>query len=727
MPGNESWTPELKKNRTHHKPLTMKNLIFVIFVLLGLTLSASAQTDRKSVDPVKFVNKTQKNVSLDEFAKTLRSSDAFVRTNALAIEGTKLPLEGNKFESMLTGKNNPNMRFSAMIGPGTHTLSEVSPTGAVTEVVLQDTILEYAVLDLSTFVRIDSDDEGDPGFLFPANQVGTNRIFKSYTKTSSEGGADGGDAVAKNSTGVSSDEEAKFAEVQWIKEGESFFYDGFLYQQNAEGKWESEDPRAPKAIKVGDNKNSPTFLFDKNGELVASDKRNAYKFGLGKYAGFEKNYYRHARNGAPLGSAGAYGYPVSYGGLYQTQPFMGMGMGQGFGMGNCFGISIGASFGMNMGLYGGGNICNPYITHGYVIGHPVWDPYTQRIFHAQTGGYAYGNGGGFGYGGCKSAVVNTPVVESAEAKVSQVETAGNGRVLTNGPVDIDAPKSNVGGQFDFTDIAPKDLRSSGVTAYAGGIKGSDDGSVMADHSFSTNPSVPVEKTPERQVTPTLEFGDSHTGVGLRGNGGASMGGSQTGNSQTKPQQEPLAFGDSHTSNKPVGARTGSNTPPTQKPLAQDRGGVIQAPAPVGRNTGDVASSGTVNPPTIPPVRSGNSDGRTAPGRTDVGRNADVAPSANTVSPPVAPPIRGGNTDGRTVTGRSGGDVNPPTGTFNPPSAAPNRNGNSDGRTGGGRGGSNANPSAGAFNPSGTLRGGNSGGRTGGGRTFSTATPGRSKQ
>ena len=173
--------------------------IFVIFVLLWLALPASAQSaeeGRKSVAPMKFVSKTQKNVSLDEFAKTLRSSDAFARTNALAIGETKLPLEGDKFEWMLTKKDNLKMRFSGMIGPGTHTLSEVSPTGAVTEVVLQDTILEYAVLDLSTFVRIDSDDEGDPGFLFPANQAGTNRIFKSYAKNPPEGGADGGDVVA---------------------------------------------------------------------------------------------------------------------------------------------------------------------------------------------------------------------------------------------------------------------------------------------------------------------------------------------------------------------------------------------------------------------------------------------------------------------------------------------------------------------------------------------------
>lgn len=58
------------------------------------------------------------------------------------------------------------------------------------------------------------------------------------------------------------------------------------------------------------------FGKDENGRRVplASGKTNAYKNGMGEFAGYQANYYRHAANGAPLGSANARG---GYGGNVQ--------------------------------------------------------------------------------------------------------------------------------------------------------------------------------------------------------------------------------------------------------------------------------------------------------------------------------------------------------------------------------------------------------------------------
>lgn len=297
---------------------------------------------------------------------------------------------------------------------------------------LMDTTLNVWLSDLSVpFYIPPGVDVSGTEFLVPIYD-GQGRIIKSYDPS-----GQGQDALAnaKKSLDESSANAAKVANVEWVDEStkDAFFHEGFFYQKNAEGKWESEDPNAPKAIKVGQKKNSPTFLFDKNGDLVAADKRNAYKFGMGDYAGYRNNYYRNAFNGSPLG--GGFGM-MPAGGFWNPAPMWGGGFGDNWGMGmGGFGRGFGFSFGFGMGFGGGWNNgfgCMPPPCFGcfqnrWATGGPaVWNGFGYTPINFGGGYYNDPYYGYDGYGGWKSNEVGGEHFEDvASAEFKNTPVASN--------------------------------------------------------------------------------------------------------------------------------------------------------------------------------------------------------------------------------------------------------------------------------------------------------------
>lgn len=295
---------------------------------------------------------------------------------------------------------------------------------------LKDTTLQVWASDLSVpFYIPPGVDVSDPKFMVPTFETSQKRmIIKSYTPS-----GQGQDALAdaKKSLDESSADVAKLASVEWVKKDSSFIttMNGkeYLFQLDSVGKWASTDPDAPKVIKAGNRKNDPSFVFDKNGELVASNKRNGYKFGMGNYAGYRNNYYRNAFNGRPLGGGYASAFYPSYAPVYGggwNNYGGGYYGGNGFGYSGC-GFSAGLS--INFGWSSGCGYANNYYyqPNRWASGGPaVWNGYELVAINSLGSGlgWSYGGGnygGGYydsGCSGCKSNQVasDNSAVETEE-------------------------------------------------------------------------------------------------------------------------------------------------------------------------------------------------------------------------------------------------------------------------------------------------------------------------
>lgn len=331
--------------------------------------------------------------------------------------------------------------------------SHVKPVNLEGDFILLDGANEYRLIDTTLSVWV-SDlsvpfyippslgvDVDDPKFLVPLYEGSTSRIIKVYTPS---GQMPDVLAEAKKGFSETSDDATKVANIEWVEEGKSFFHEDRFYQKNGD-KWETEDPDAPKAIKAGDRKKDPTFIFSKNAEgewePTASNKRNGYKFGMGDYAGYSQNYYRHASNGAPLGSAGAYGYPVMLQPFY-SQPMWGGGFGNNWGIGGFGGgFSVGFGFG---GGFGNGFGCMPSIPYYGCMpnrwvsgGSSVWNGYSHvgidwvgsGVGYTVSNNY-YGDVYNDGCGGCKSAVTSGGNVEEEYVELASAELGGNSTSFT---------------------------------------------------------------------------------------------------------------------------------------------------------------------------------------------------------------------------------------------------------------------------------------------------------
>lgn len=287
----------------------------------------------------------------------------------------------------------------------------------------RDTTLNVWVTDLSVpFYIPPGVDVDDPKFLLPIYD-GQQRIIKSYAPS-----GQGQEVLAEAKKSESSDV-AKVANVEWVEEDKAFFHEGRLYQKVGD-EWKTSDPDAPRAIKAGDRKSDPTFIFSKNAEggwePTASNKRNGYKFGMGDYAGYRNNYYRHARNGAPLGG-GWYGGP---GGAWAPTPMLGGGWNNGWGN-SWIGGSLSFGFGWNSGFgctnFGGGGIVyDPY--HW-----PYWGatPTTRfyPILYSQPHIWQTASAGvvnNYWGGDCKSAEVPADTQSQGYAPVASQQQVGRG-------------------------------------------------------------------------------------------------------------------------------------------------------------------------------------------------------------------------------------------------------------------------------------------------------------
>lgn len=398
----------------------MKQLLVIFFAFMMLAKPVSAQqSDRKSVTPIEFKSKAQKNVMLKEFKHALETSKAYAYTNSLAIDGTKIPLKGKAFESMLT-EQNTEMRFSSNVGPGTHTLSEVSSAGTVTEVVLQDTILEYAILDLSNWVRIASEDEGDLGFLLQANQVGTSRIFKSFVPSEE---VEGGAAASAGSTGAE-----KSAKADTTKSDST--YTPELVRKDNLGKRD-----------VLSFYNPTTGMY----EVAYDGRRSRWPY--------RNDMSWKTRNGFYDGGWGLVTTPIMASTYYPYYtPVYGGGWGGGYGYGGCgFSAGFGINFGWSSGCgYVNNNFCQPNYGYGGSSTSFVWTANGITGINWLGSGVGWspaGYGGGYnnGYGVWKSNVVtdNSAVeteqdyeLASADEKSFAVPASGNKSLRTESLMDI---------------------------------------------------------------------------------------------------------------------------------------------------------------------------------------------------------------------------------------------------------------------------------------------------
>jgi hypothetical protein len=405
----------------------MMKYLVILFVFMMAELSWA-----QSSAPSKEWLKTVKEV--------VTTSDAWAATNGVVPGGISPEMLNDKmWEDVLFGYPSHikllNLKGGFVLLDGKNTLT------------LPDTVLSVWVTDISVpFYIPPGVDVEDPKFLVPIYD-GQKRIIKSYYDPSGQGQ----DALAEAKSDVSADV-SKLANVQWVVEDSSFIatMNGreYLYQKNSEGQWESEDPDAPKAIKAGDRKKDPTFIFSKNAEgewePTASNKRNGYKFGMGDYAGYRNNYYRYARNGAPLGSAGAWGIPIASG--FGYAPMMGGGWNAGWGFGG--GFSVGLGWGNTWGNSFG---CMPY---GVGMYDAVYDPYhwaywgmnpTTRFYPTLYNPQVYTTSvvnnywfDGGGYGDCKSADAAPGQVQQFEqsigVEVASLQTESRPDVVATGKV-----------------------------------------------------------------------------------------------------------------------------------------------------------------------------------------------------------------------------------------------------------------------------------------------------
>ncbi|MEZ4113928.1 MAG: hypothetical protein R3B65_00465 [Candidatus Paceibacterota bacterium] len=477
----------------------MKKYIVIFFVWM-LALPVFAQTSAHSKEWVKQVK------------EVVLTSDAWAATNAVVPGGIHQDMVNDKmWEDILFGYPT-NVRQEWLKG------DYIILLDGKNTLILKDTMLNVWVSDISVpFYIPPGVDVSGTDFLVPIYD-GQERIIKSYSPSGE--GQDRVLADAKKSLNEFSEDVPKLANVEWVEEGESFIAkmngkDYFYQLDSASGKWITEDPDAPIAMKAGDRKKDPTFIFTKDvdGERnpSASNKRNTYKFLGGKHAGYQNNYYRHARNGAPLGSSGWMASPY-YGGLYQS-PFMGggwnnYGIGGGFGGGFSFGFSFG-------GGYGNGFGCMPQSCFGGCFpnrwssgGSAVWNGYALVGIDWVGSGVGWTNDpyyyGGYGSGGCKSieaGVAEEQFVDfaSAEYKVGPVEMSRSQeqfidigsrgqqvynaptttKELTVEPVPIKLPASHTGAvRTTEPEKAPTRFDSEGITSLDG-IRNSGSGNTTA--------------------------------------------------------------------------------------------------------------------------------------------------------------------------------------------------------------------------------------------------------
>jgi hypothetical protein len=590
----------------------MKNTLFVIFVLM-LALPVSAQTS----DPSKEW--------MEQVKEVVTTSNAWAATNAVVPGGiSEEMLNDEMWEDVLFGYpthvDTASVHGDFVIVDGKNTYN------------LPDTTLVVALSDISVpFYIPPGVDVTGTEFLVPIYD-GQGRIIKSYAP-SGQGQDDM--ASAKKSIDESSADALKVANVEWVEEEKSFITtmngkDYFYQLDSASGKWVTEDPDAPKAIKAGDRKKDPTFIFDENGDLVASNKRNGYKFGMGEYAGYQNNYYRHAMNGSPLGSAGAFGYPA---GVYQ-HPMMG-GWNNGLGMNRGFGFGGGISFGFGVGF---GNsfgcapipmpVCGALLPASYYGGPNWFNGFNNAPINF---GGVVNNYYNDGCGGCKSA---NPAAVSADVKSLPMANPGGTR-------------SNVA-ELDFADIAPtKDLRapSEGARVLNAGRK---DAPVTASrniehinigpsHSGRTAGTTTTAKEEEGFVAslPSMQMGPSHSTA--RGNT----------NGNNPPKDElPGVRGN----NKPAGGRGGVGTsveaPPV--PVVRD-GGRGSVEAPPARNNGSMRGGSSRPVSTATPVRGAGGRGSV---EAPPARNNGSMRGGSSRPVSTATPVRGAGGRGSVGTMRS---------------------------------------------------------------------------
>lgn len=409
----------------------MKKIFVILFVFAMAELSWA-----QSSAPSKEWLKTVKEV--------VTTSSAWAATNGVVPGGISPEMLNDKmWEDVLFGYPSHikliNLKGGFVLLDGKNTLT------------FQDTVLNVWVSDLSVpFYIPPGVDVEDPKFLVPIYD-GQSRIIKSYAPS-----GQGQDALAEAKRSDVSADASKLANVQWVVEDSSFIATmngrDYFYQKNSEGQWESEDPDAPKAIKAGDRKKDPTFIFSKNADdewaPVASNKRNTYKFLGGEYAGYENNYYRHARNGAPLGSSGSWGAPLAVS-SFGYAPVWGGGWnswntGWGFGGGFSIGLGWGNTWGNGFG-------CMPY--YGGGMYDPVYDPYhwaywgmnpTTRFYPTLYNPQVYTTsvvnnywGGGGWAGDCKTADVASGQVQQFEqqrSEVASLQTSSRPDVVATGKV-----------------------------------------------------------------------------------------------------------------------------------------------------------------------------------------------------------------------------------------------------------------------------------------------------
>jgi len=360
----------------------------VIFFVSMLALSAVAQT----APSPEWTNKVK---------EVVLTSNAWKATNAVVPGGISKDMVNDKMWNDILFGYPTHIRLANI--KGDFTLLDGKNT-----LILKDTILPVWLTDVSVpfYIPLGVDVTGTQ-FLVPIYD-GEKRIVKSFVAY-----GQGQDALAdaKKSIDESSSGADKLSNVQWVKEDSSFIamLNGkeYFYQLDS-GKFVADHPDAPldpKLVKAGDKGKDPTFVFDGNGNLVASNKRNGYKFGMGDYAGFNNNYYRNAFNGRPLG--GGYGLPVSAGWYQpQPQPFYGgynnFGYGGNYGYGGfgggCYGGGLSAGINISVGWssgYGGG-YGNGFGCMGgiYNMDHVVWNRFTNQLMPVSTQG-----GGGYNYAG----------------------------------------------------------------------------------------------------------------------------------------------------------------------------------------------------------------------------------------------------------------------------------------------------------------------------------------
>lgn len=572
---------------------TMKKYIVILFVFATAQLSW-AQT---SAAPSKEWLKTAKEV--------VTTSNAWKHTNAVVPAGIS---PETLSEAMWADVLFAPSHIDTIAVRGDYVVVD----GKKSTILLEDTVLQMVVTDLSVQFYIPPGvDEMDPRFLVPLYLAEPGmRIIKSYAPS-----GQGQDVLAEAKKAPPADV-AKVANVEWVEEDKSFFHEGRLYQKNGD-KWETEDPDAPRAIKAGTRKKDPTFIFSKNAEdvwdPVASNKRNTYKFLGGDHAGFSRNYYRHAFNGSPLGSAGGWGLmPATTGGFWNPAPMWGGGFGNAWGGGwGGGGFSIGFGFGWSFGsgwdCFPPPPVCNNWWWGGR------HHPYPFMFSPMANGGWAY-NSGWYGGGGWRSgmdagyygedlamaehrssvAVLPAPAkavsgsVPMSQIGATRTETASGGHKSAPAPATqrqiTELPRSHGGQTADRVQSAPR----TNPGRAEGGIKLPPSHGGVQEQGRQTPPPARVD----RQTRPSREVALPTT----PNRGGGAYQQRPEARPQGRPEQRPAVVsrpqGREHQQQRP---RVDRQTRPNREvvpPTTPNRGGGIYQGRPSQRQPAPMMRGGS---------------------------------------------------------------------------------------------------------------------------------------